>query len=97
MPTRIDKQADELAKSGKLIEAGFIMQVMKNAPDDVPPAVTRMIRSAFFFGARHMLEVMLAAQTLGEDDMAEIAANVREEFDKFAAAYNDFMTRERHH
>jgi len=82
MPTK--KQIMEaLTGPADLVEAGFFSLVLKNAPPDPPERVVNMLRIAFFYGARHMMDVMLMAQELDDDNVEKVAEKVRAEFHKF--------------
>jgi len=87
MPTVFDKKAEGLARKGLFVEAGFVVSVLAKAPAGADRSVISMVRSAYFFGAKHMLDTMLAAQQRPDDEMARIADNVRAEFEKFFEMY----------
>ncbi len=97
MQSQIGKRADEMARKGRLIEAGFLIQVLASAPADLPPWELHMVRAAFFFGAKHMLETMLAAQEMSDEQMLSISENMRKEFDIFAVQYEAMMSKDKPH
>jgi hypothetical protein len=76
-------QAQAHAKAGNLVEAGWIMALLKGAPDDLPPAELAIIRGAFFAGARHMLALMAGAYQRDTLDMQKLVDDLRAELDRF--------------
>ena len=76
-------QAQAHAKAGNLVEAGWIMAILKGVPDDVPEAERFILRGAFFAGARHMLSVMVGAERRGDIDMQKVVNDLRIELDQF--------------
>ena len=81
------KQAELLLGRLDLVEAGFLTLIMKGAPPDTPQPLVSMLRSSFFYGAKHMLETMLLAQELDDDDLLAIADKVQTEFGSFILSH----------
>lgn len=84
------KETLELAKShfdnGDLIEAGFVVKMLLDAPEGLSPRAINLARIAFFIGAEYMLHTMAMPDHFGElgDEVAKhTVANIRKELDKF--------------
>jgi len=76
-------QAQAHATAGNLVEAGWIMALLRSAPDDIPPAELSVIRGAFFAGARHMLALMAGAYQRSNLDMQKLVDDLRAELERF--------------
>jgi len=61
-------RASEFVQDGKMIEAGWIATLLKDAPEGTTQPQLDVMRMSFFCGARHMLTLMLTAQNAGVDD-----------------------------
>ena len=76
-------QASTRAREGKLVEAGWIMTVLKGVPDDLPEAELVVLRSTFFTGAQHMLAVMAGAERRNDIDTQKLVDDLRAELGQF--------------
>ena len=81
------ERARQLAKDGKLIEAGWVRLMLPGAPDDFHQHHLDLIRFSFFRGARHMLALMTGAhRSLSEEHMARMIKDLQLEFETTFAA-----------
>jgi len=82
-----DKEAEAQARAhataGNLVEAGWVMAILKGVPDDLPEQEKFVLRGAFFAGAKHMLHVMVGAERRDEIDMQKLVGDLREELNRF--------------
>jgi len=82
-----DKEAETQARAhataGNMVEAGWIMAILKGVPDDLPPAELGILRGAFFAGAKHMLATMVGAEKRDDIDMNKLVVDLRRELDRF--------------
>jgi len=76
-------RAQNCARDGNLIEAGWVMTVLSGMPDGVPETELTPLRAAFFAGAKHMLAVMAGAQRRDNLDTQKVANDLRAELARF--------------
>jgi hypothetical protein len=76
-------QATACARQGRLVEAGWVMALLKGTPDDLPLSELLVLRGAFFAGAKHMLALMVGAQRRDDLDMQQVVNDLRGELDRF--------------
>jgi hypothetical protein len=82
---QLKREAMEMLKSGKVLEAGWIVNLLMRAPPETSANELFVARSAWFFGARYMLDTMLQAQELPNEAMELVIANLRTELGNFGA------------
>jgi len=78
-------RAQECARQGNLVEAGWVLTVRRGLPDGLSEAAVNSVRSAFYAGANHMLALMAGAQQRDDLDMQKVVSNLRTELDRFRA------------
>jgi hypothetical protein len=81
-------RASEFIRDGKMIEAGWIVGLLKDAPEGTTKAQLDVMRMSFFCGAQHMLTLMLTAQNAGVDDgvIRQLVSDINEELAAWVAA-----------
>ena len=87
---RTREETIKLAKGhfddGDLIEAGFVLKMLLNAPENLSPVAIEIVRMAFFLGAEYMLHTMAMPDhfgNLGDEVAKQTVANLRKELNKF--------------
>ena len=79
------QQAHEMLQDGRVLEAGWIVNLRMGAPPEATENELYVARCGFFFGARFMLEIMVDAQRASEQDLRRTVANLRKELETFGA------------
>ena len=77
------QQARDMLIDGKMLEAGWIVNLRMGAPPEATVNELYVARCAFFFGARFMLEIMVDAQRVSEEKLQQTVANLRKELEDF--------------
>jgi len=75
-------RAVELIGDGNMIEAGFILILLRHAPADVPADEVAAYRRAFFCGARYMFD-LLHMPVAGDDAVGDMLDKLLAELTKF--------------
>lgn len=63
----LQRQVQDLAAQGKLIESGWVSLRLAALPDDAPAAQLRTMRQIFFAGAQHLYGSIMASLDPGQD------------------------------
>ena len=85
---QVKKEAQHQLEKGNLIEAGWISNVLAAAPPEATPDELFVSHSSFFFGARYMLDTMVAMQSesVPQHVLEKVVDNLRKELDNFGKA-----------
>jgi hypothetical protein len=76
-------RAQNCARDGNLIEAGWVLTVLRGVPEGLSEASVSAVRRSFYAGANHMLAVMSGAQRRDNIDMERVVNDLRAELDRF--------------
>ena len=79
------QQATVAATGGRLVEAGWIMMVLKGAPEGLSENQIAVVRGSFYAGAKHILTLMSKAQQqdLSDQMMQKMVDDLQAEFGQF--------------
>jgi hypothetical protein len=76
-------RAQQLIREGRIIEAGFVSTMLPNAPDDAGEHALRMVRLAYFYGAKNMMQVLSAVSQEREATIETLMDQVQRELTTF--------------
>jgi hypothetical protein len=76
-------RAQQLIREGRIVEAGFVSTMLPNAPDDTSEYALRMVRLAYFYGAKNMMQVLAAVSQERENTIEALMDQVQRELTTF--------------
>jgi hypothetical protein len=71
------------ARSRNLVEAGWVMAMLRGKLGDLPETDLTIMRAMFYAGAKHLLDLMLAAQRREGLDPQRVVNDLQAELGRF--------------
>jgi hypothetical protein len=82
-----EARAKVMASNGRIIEAGYINDM--RAPEGLTEAQSIIVRMSYFFGAKHIIDLLDTASSLPDGMFDKAIARMRDEMDVFGEEMAD--------
>ena len=82
-----EERAKELIQQGRTIEAGWVLMLLSQAPDDAPQSEIDGFRHVFFAGCKYMTDVLLMPMQGGARAQEMVIDNLQKELDQFGVDF----------
>lgn len=88
-----EERAKELIKHGRMIEAGWVLMLLSQAPDDAPQSEIDGFRHVFFAGCKYMTDVLLMPMDGGIRAQEMMIDNLQKELAQFGVDFAEDIRR----